>query len=127
MIVYANILASRIGYVAQASFEIMRQLWLLMFVFYECFNGAVQAMVASSFGTKDWARARAIFVRCLQFACFTAAAVSAVAFPLQGPGIRMISQDPAVFANVKITAPLLLCSLPLDALTLICDGVLLAG
>ena len=69
----------------------MRQLWMFMFVFYECFNYAVQALVAAAFGRQQWEAARATFYRCLQFACLTTGLVGATLYPLRQYGVMLFT------------------------------------
>ncbi|PNH08342.1 hypothetical protein TSOC_005062 [Tetrabaena socialis] len=50
MILFASTLSARMGSAFQASFEVIRQLWMLTMPFFECLNVAAQSLCATSLG-----------------------------------------------------------------------------
>ncbi|EFJ47754.1 hypothetical protein VOLCADRAFT_91656 [Volvox carteri f. nagariensis] len=50
MVIYASALSIRMGSTYQASFEVIRQIWLLAIQFFECLNVATQALCATYLG-----------------------------------------------------------------------------
>ncbi|PNH09968.1 MATE efflux family protein 1 [Tetrabaena socialis] len=50
MVLYASALSIRMGSAHQASFEVIRQVWILTIQFFECLNVAAQALLASYLG-----------------------------------------------------------------------------
>ncbi|KAG2426660.1 hypothetical protein HXX76_012971 [Chlamydomonas incerta] len=127
MILFASTLCVRMGAAFQASFEVIRQLWMLSMPLFECFNVATQSLCAAALGREDPGTARALLGRLLSLGVGVGAAVGAVVWAAHGPLISFFTSDPAVVAHVLVSLPLICIFFPIDAAGSILDGSLLAA
>ncbi|KAG2500414.1 hypothetical protein HYH03_001984 [Edaphochlamys debaryana] len=127
MVLYASALCIRMGSVHQASFEIIRQVWVLTIQFFECLNVAAQALCATYLGNEDRATARDLLGRLLVLGTAVGAASGVAVWALQDPLIAIFTSDPVVKAHALAALPMICVLFPLDAVASILDGSLLAA
>ncbi|PNW83984.1 hypothetical protein CHLRE_04g213000v5 [Chlamydomonas reinhardtii] len=127
MIMFASTLCVRMGAAFQASFEVIRQLWMLSMPMFECFNVATQSLCAAALGREDRVTARALLGRLLTLGVGVGAAVGLGVWAAHGPLIDFFTSDPAVVAHVMMSLPLICIFFPIDAAGSILDGSLLAA
>eukprot|EP00798_Chlamydomonas_sp_ICE-L_P016261 gene16261-22439_t len=154
MIVFASLLCVRAGAMYQASFEVLRQIWILTAQAFECLNVATQALCATYLGLGDVKNARAIMMRLATlgimiatvastfvfiikfqlvsfFTCSTRSPCSASAslalplLPIHSPPSACPPLSPMQI--VFNTLPLLCFCFPFDAVASIMDGSLMAS
>ncbi|KAG2444043.1 hypothetical protein HYH02_009241 [Chlamydomonas schloesseri] len=127
MILFASTLCVRMGAAFQASFEVIRQLWMLSMPMFECFNVATQSLCAAALGREDRDTARALLGRLLTLGMGVGAVVGLLVWAAHGPLIAFFTSDPAVVAHVMVSLPLICIFFPIDAAGSILDGSLLAA
>ncbi|GIL85921.1 hypothetical protein Vretifemale_14446, partial [Volvox reticuliferus] len=127
MVIYASALSIRLGSTHQASFEVLRQMWLLAIQFFECLNVATQALCASYLGNEDRVSAKSLLNRLLTLGVGVGAMAGAAVWLLHVPFIAFFTRDPAVVAHVLAALPMLCIFFPIDAAAAIMDGSLLAA
>ncbi|GLI71113.1 hypothetical protein VaNZ11_016204 [Volvox africanus] len=127
MVIYASALSIRLGSTHQASFEVLRQMWLLAIQFFECLNVATQALCASYLGKEDRVSAKSLLNRLLTLGVGVGAMSGAAVWLLHVPFIAFFTRDPVVVAHVLAALPMLCLFFPIDAAAAIMDGSLLAA
>ncbi|GLI71084.1 hypothetical protein VaNZ11_016001 [Volvox africanus] len=127
LILFASSLCVRMGSAFQASFEVIRQLWMLTMPFFECLNVATQSLCATALGRQDWNAARLILSRLLVLSTFLGTLAGAAVWLAHGPLIAFFTQDPNVLSYVLMALPMVCALFPMDAAGSIMDGALLAA
>ncbi|KAL6763380.1 mate-domain-containing protein [Haematococcus lacustris] len=127
MVLYASMLCVRAGSVYQASFEVVRQVWIVAIQCFECLNVTAQTLCATYLGSGDRVTAEAMLQRLLFLGMLVGSVVGVVVFLAQHPVTRFFTSDAAVIAQVLTTLPLVALLFPLDAAASIMDGSLLAA
>ncbi|GLC52686.1 hypothetical protein PLESTB_000657200 [Pleodorina starrii] len=127
MVIYASALSIRLGSAYQASFEVIRQIWILFVQFFECLNVATQALCATALGKEDRLAARSLLNRLLFLGTGVGALVGVAVWAAREPLIGFFTRDPVVVENVLTALPLLCAFFPIDAAASIMDGSLLAA
>ncbi|PNW83980.1 hypothetical protein CHLRE_04g213150v5 [Chlamydomonas reinhardtii] len=127
MVLYASTMCIRLGSAYQASFEVIRQVWILTIQFFECLNVAAQALCASYIGNDDAATARSVLGRLVVLGTGVGVGVGLGVWAAHGPLIAFFTKDPVVVAHVMATLPLICLCFPIDAAASIMDGSLLAA
>ena len=127
MVIYASLLCVRAGSAYQASFEIIRLVWVLTIQFFECLNVATQALCASYLGSGDWENARAVMLRLTALGGIIGLGASLVVFISQHQLVSLFTKDTAVIHQVLMTLPMIAFFFPLDAVASIMDGSLMAA
>eukprot|EP00197_Chlamydomonas_leiostraca_P002935 CAMPEP_0202858174 /NCGR_PEP_ID=MMETSP1391-20130828/817_1 /ASSEMBLY_ACC=CAM_ASM_000867 /TAXON_ID=1034604 /ORGANISM="Chlamydomonas leiostraca, Strain SAG 11-49" /LENGTH=615 /DNA_ID=CAMNT_0049537061 /DNA_START=313 /DNA_END=2161 /DNA_ORIENTATION=+ len=127
MILYASALCVRAGSAYQASFEIVRQVWILTIQFFECLNVAAQTLCAAYLGAGDARSAGAVLARLLALGVAVGGGVGVCVAASQCQLVAFFTSDAAVVAQVLATLPMVAALFPLDAAASIMDGSLLAA
>lgn len=127
MVIYASLLCVRAGSAYQASFEIIRLVWVLTIQFFECLNVATQALCASYLGAGDWENARSVMLRLSFLGAVSGLGTSIVIFFSQNQIVSLFTKDSAVIHQVLGTLPMIALFFPLDAVASIMDGSLMAS
>ncbi|GLC71691.1 hypothetical protein PLESTF_001149900 [Pleodorina starrii] len=127
MVIYASALSIRLGSAYQASFEVIRQVWILSIQFFECLNVATQALCATALGKEDRLAASSLLNRLLFLGTGVGALVGVAVWAAREPLIGFFTSDPVVVENVLTALPLLCAFFPIDAAASIMDGSLLAA
>ncbi|KAJ9521328.1 hypothetical protein QJQ45_001287 [Haematococcus lacustris] len=127
MVLYASMLCVRAGSVYQASFEVLRQVWIVAIQCFECLNVATQSLCATYLGSGDRASAEAVLQRLLLLGVLVGGAVGVAVFLAQSQVTGFFTTDTAVISQVLSTLPLVALLFPLDAAASIMDGSLLAA
>ncbi|GIL85991.1 hypothetical protein Vretimale_9034 [Volvox reticuliferus] len=127
MIVFASTICVRMGSAFQASFEVIRQMWMLTMPFFECLGVATQSLCATALGQQDRVAARQVLNRLLVLSTFLGALAGSAVWLLHEPLTAFFTKDPAVVAHVLMALPLICAVCPIDAAGSIMDGALMAA
>lgn len=116
-------LAARLGSIPMAAFQPCLQVWLASSLFADGLAIAVQAILAGSFAEKDYNKTTAAATRTLQFGFILGGGLSLiVGFGLYfGAGI--FSKNLQVIHFIRIGAPIVAATQPINTLAFVFDGV----
>ncbi|GFR41653.1 hypothetical protein Agub_g2395 [Astrephomene gubernaculifera] len=127
MILFASTLCARRGSAFQASFEVLRQLWMITMPFFECASVAAQALCATALGQQDVRTAALLLRRLLVLGTCVGGCAGAVVWLLHPALIAVFTRDTAVVQLVMSALPLICIFFAIDAAGSIMDGSLLAA
>lgn len=95
--------------------------------FVESINISNQSLVSTALGEGDHHYALAVLRRHLLYAVTIIAAVGAALFAVQSTVIGLFTSDAAVITAAASALPLLLLAFPIDAVSSLLDGTLIAS
>ncbi|GAX82713.1 hypothetical protein CEUSTIGMA_g10139.t1 [Chlamydomonas eustigma] len=127
MVLFASTLCVRAGAAYQAGFEVVRIVWIFTIQFFECLNVATQSLCASYLGKGDVERAQGVLMRLAVLATAVGGVAGLALFLGQVPMTQLFTSDVAVVAQVLMALPMVAFFLPVDALSSIMDGGLMAA
>ncbi|GAX79955.1 hypothetical protein CEUSTIGMA_g7394.t1 [Chlamydomonas eustigma] len=127
MVLFASSQCVRAGSVYQASFEVVRIVWVTSIQSFECLNVATQSLCASYLGKLDQESAQGVLLRLAGVGATAGGVAGLLMFSVQEPLTRIFTSDLNVIAQVLMTLPLVAAFLPLDAVASIMDGGLMAA
>jgi Na+-driven multidrug efflux pump len=123
----ATSLVAQLGAIPLAAHEILRQCYLFSIVSFDIFSIAAQALVARCLGRGAFEEARGVSSRLFQLATGAGIFVGASLWLLRDQVALAFTKEAAVSSAVLSCFPILVAFLPLDALVMSVDGVLLAS
>lgn len=118
---------AKLGAIALAAHEILRQIWTFGIIMTESLSIAGQGLIASSLGASDGERARDIMRRLLVLASVLGATIAVIMCVLRRPLATLFTGDPSVATIAALTLPVLAIFQPMEAVMTVMDGVLIGA
>ncbi|CAL5196298.1 unnamed protein product [Lathyrus oleraceus] len=116
-------LAARLGSIPMAAFQPCLQVWLASSLFADGLAIAVQAMLAGSFAEKDYIKTTAAATRTLQFGFLLGVGLSLIVGVGLYFGAGIFSKNLQVIHFIRIGAPIVAATQPINTLAFVFDGV----
>lgn len=118
---------AKLGAVALAAHEILRQVWTFGIIMTESLSIAGQGLIASSIGTEDRDRAQRILRRLIQLAFVLGLAIAAGTTLLSRPLAGIFTRDATVATVAALCLPVLAVFQPIEAVMTVMDGALIGA
>ncbi|XP_058745639.1 protein DETOXIFICATION 43-like [Vicia villosa] len=116
-------LAARLGSIPMAAFQPCLQVWLASSLFADGLAIAVQAILAGSFAEKDYIKTTAAATRTLQFGFLLGVGLSLIVGVGLYFGAGIFSKNLQVIHFIRIGAPIVAATQPINTLAFVFDGV----
>jgi putative MATE family efflux protein len=121
---YSSVVASTLGVVQGAAHQICYQLWFATSLLADAIAIAANPLSAAAIGRRDAPTLRAVCTRTARLA-LTGGVVLTVAMGAFGRGLcHLFTSDPAVLAAAAVVWPIVVLTLPANALAFALDGLL---